>query len=199
MIHTVGGSNVSCKLFWKILAEYSLHSLLEGSQRLIEYKNCNQTDDEHLMKHGSLCLSLLTLFLSSKTNSWHRNLSTLKDVIHQTFKHNYIFFFRTVWLVSLPQRTMHVCAHCVFVCGRDYMCVNPSLTATAVIELIPLFSGHVIVSCVWLEPATYCVPPTPLQLKAWQQPLFLARPLLWSLPCFIKAWQFIPKPTVWAC
>lgn len=92
MIHTVGGSNVSCKLFWKILAEYSLHSLLEGSQRLIEYKNCNQTDDEHLMKHGSLCLSLLTLFLSSKTNSWHRNLSTLKDVIHQTLKHNYIFF-----------------------------------------------------------------------------------------------------------
>lgn len=31
------------------------------------------------------------------------------------------------------------------------------MTATAVTELIPLFSGHVIVSCVWLEPATYCV------------------------------------------
>lgn len=31
------------------------------------------------------------------------------------------------------------------------------MTATAVIELIPLFSGHVIVSFARLKPATYCV------------------------------------------
>lgn len=34
---------------------------------------------------------------------------------------------------------------------------NTCVTATAVMELIPLFSGRVIVSRVCLEPATYCV------------------------------------------
>lgn len=49
-----------------------------------------------------------------------------------------------------------MCAPCRWIWLQIYV-RNHSVTATAVTELIPLFSGHVIVSCVWLEPATYCV------------------------------------------
>lgn len=61
-------------------------------------------------------------------------------------------FFRTC-VISLEN---HACVYAL--CLWLQICVwNPSLIATAVIGLIPLFSRHVIVSCVWLEFTTYCV------------------------------------------
>lgn len=50
-------------------------------------------------------------------------------------------------------RSLYVCMLCLCIRLQIYDW-NPSLTGTAVMELFPLFSGHVIVSCVFLEPAT---------------------------------------------
>lgn len=54
--------------------------------------------------------------------------------------------------MSFPQRVTYECA--LFPTTNMW---ETTVTATAVIELIPLFSGHVIVSFARLQPATYCV------------------------------------------
>ena len=87
------------------------------------------------------------------------------------------------------------------ICTMSLLCSVCEFTLwqpTLLKELFVLFLWHVIVSCVRLRSTTYCVL-LPHLTKACHQPLYWARPLPWSLPCFIEAWQFILKPTVWAC
>lgn len=123
--------------------------------------------------------------MSQRTSTWHRN--------HEHHK-------------GCP--SLHVLNTDTCGLSEPYMCApTASLDMAADIRVKWLFDsdsrttaqavvlGHVLVSSVWLESTAYSgLRPLSTESLSTDINLFPARPLLWSLPCFIKAWQFIPKP-----